>query len=190
MIDIADTATDDFGNDIVLRQMKSSAAGAENILLIGRFHGDEPEGEFILEKMTEELQDEKHHLIIFLSLPVLTRAVNKNLPVPTATESTSTVTIPPPILPLPALTRIPEIYLPERRPRKKKRRRLSAGRKLIVRYGFYPFIPICIWLTMTARHKNLPPEWLQTAVTGWLKMSVTRLTDLSAPGQESNDRFL
>lgn len=59
MIDIADTATDDFGNDIVLRQMKSSAAGAKNILLIGRFHGDEPEGEFILEKMTEELQDEK-----------------------------------------------------------------------------------------------------------------------------------
>ena len=30
MIDIADTATDDFGNDILLRQIKSATAGAEN----------------------------------------------------------------------------------------------------------------------------------------------------------------
>ncbi len=57
MIKNADRAADDFGNFIELLKIENSSQNSENLLLIGGFHGDEPEGEFILCKMIDELKD-------------------------------------------------------------------------------------------------------------------------------------
>lgn len=49
---------DDFGNDIELMSYLSMSA-KDNILLVARFHGDEPEGEFCLRQMLQELEQNK-----------------------------------------------------------------------------------------------------------------------------------
>lgn len=46
-------------NDIVLWKF-SCQKSADNILLVGRFHGDEPEGEFILEQMLNLLRSKSY----------------------------------------------------------------------------------------------------------------------------------
>ena len=55
MIYKADGIIDAFGNEINLWQTKESYRDAPNILLAGRFHGDEPEGEFVIRHMMREL---------------------------------------------------------------------------------------------------------------------------------------
>lgn len=55
MLEKVETWQDSFGNDIELL-CYPSAKSKDNILLIARFHGDEPEGEFCLAQLTKELQ--------------------------------------------------------------------------------------------------------------------------------------
>ena len=54
MIAIDEVAYDNFANCINLWKFQTDINNP-NILLIGRFHGDEPEGEYILEKLIEKL---------------------------------------------------------------------------------------------------------------------------------------
>jgi len=56
MLKKINTWKDLFGNDIDLWCCPVRKS-ADNILLVARFHGDEPEGEFCLRKMLEELQN-------------------------------------------------------------------------------------------------------------------------------------
>ncbi len=56
MLKKINTWQDAFDNDIDL-WCYPKAKSADNILLVARFHGDEPEGEFCLRKMLEELQN-------------------------------------------------------------------------------------------------------------------------------------
>lgn len=52
------TWNDSFGNDIEL-WLYPSAETQDNILLVARFHGDEPEGEFCLRQLLAELEQNK-----------------------------------------------------------------------------------------------------------------------------------
>lgn len=56
MININDVAYDDFTNHINLWKFETNKNNS-NIFLIGRFHGDEPEGEYILEKLIDKLKN-------------------------------------------------------------------------------------------------------------------------------------
>lgn len=58
MIAIDEVAYDNFANCINLWKFQTDINNP-NILLIGRFHGDEPEGEYILEKLIEKLKTDK-----------------------------------------------------------------------------------------------------------------------------------
>ena len=63
---------DAFGNNITLFG-KNESDDKENILLVARFHGDEPEGEFCLNEMIKELSSSLKELLFvgnsILSLP-------------------------------------------------------------------------------------------------------------------------
>lgn len=54
MIKTIKTWRDAFNNDITLYEYPAKGK-ADNILLVGRFHGDEAEGDFCLQKMLQEL---------------------------------------------------------------------------------------------------------------------------------------
>ena len=55
MITINDVAYDNFANHINLWKFETNKNNP-NIFLVGRFHGDEPEGEYILEKLINKLK--------------------------------------------------------------------------------------------------------------------------------------
>lgn len=71
MINIDDVAYDDFANCINLWKFETNKDNP-NIFLIGRFHGDEPEGEYILEKLIDKLKnnnfDSAYNIYIIPSL--------------------------------------------------------------------------------------------------------------------------
>mgnify|MGYP002624478809 CR=1 FL=1 len=58
MFKLVKTISDAFGNDINLYAQTCTTA-KENILLVARFHGDEPEGEFCLRELMKEAQDQE-----------------------------------------------------------------------------------------------------------------------------------
>ena len=55
MIILEEIVCDSFGNKINLWKLKTDNNNP-NIFLVGRFHGDEPEGEYILEKLVNKLK--------------------------------------------------------------------------------------------------------------------------------------